>query len=125
MRVYDPSTMMMDGSKVIGVQGLAMFGSFSPDNATYYVPHQQANDALHAVDVATLTQRVLPLPPESCLNAHAFVLGPDGVNGIVVCEGDHVMIPGSVVFVNTTAFAITGYVQVGMFSDGAAWLPPM
>jgi hypothetical protein len=42
-----------------------------------------------------------------------------------VCEGDHVMRPGSIVFVNVQAFAITGFVNVGMFSDGAAWLPAL
>ena len=117
--------MMMDGSKTVGTVGLAMFGSFSPDGSTYYVPHQGAMDALHAIDTTTLVRRDLPLPPSACVNAHAFVLGPDHINGVLVCEGDHVMIPGSVVFVNVQAFAITGSVQTLMFSDGAAWLPPL
>ena len=80
---------------------------------------------LHAVDTTTLAMRALPLPTQACDNAHAFVLGPDGVNGIVVCEGDHLMRPGSVVFINTAALSINGFVNAGMFSDGAAWLPPM
>ena len=125
VRVFDPATMQMDGNKVVSTVGLAMFGNFAHDGATYYVPHQGAMDALHAVDTTTMARRDLPLPPEACVNAHAFVLGPDGVNGIVVCEGDHVKIPGSVVYVNVSAFAITGYVNTLMFSDGAAWLPPM
>jgi DNA-binding beta-propeller fold protein YncE len=125
VRVFDPATMMMDGSKVVNVDGVAMFGAFSADGKTIYVPHQQASDELHAIDVATLQERPLLLPTSACLNAHAFALGPDGVNGIVVCEGDHVKRSGSVVFVNTAAFAVTGFVNTGMFSDGAAWLPPM
>ena len=124
VRVFDPATMMMDGSKTVSVNGVAMFASFTPDGKTIYVPHQ-GDDQVTAIDTATLGTRTLPLPPQACLNAHAFVLGPDGVNGIVVCEGDHVMRPGSVVFVNSAAFSITGFVNVGMFSDGAAWLPPM
>ena len=28
------------------------------------------------------------------------------------------------VFVTTNPFAITGFVQIGLFPDGAAWLPP-
>lgn len=125
VRVYDPATGMMDGSKTVTVNGVTMFASFTPDGKTLYVPHQQAQDVLHQIDTTTLAVRDLLLPTAACLNAHAFVLGPDGVNGIVVCEGDHVMRPGSVVFVNTAAFAITGFVDIGMFSDGAAWLPPM
>jgi DNA-binding beta-propeller fold protein YncE len=124
VRVFDPSTMQMDGSKTVNVNGVAMFASFTPDGNTIYVPHQ-GDDQMTAIDTQTLATKTLPLPSEACLNAHAFVLGPDGVNGVVVCEGDHVKRPGSVVFVNVAAFAITGYVNVGMFSDGAAWLPAM
>ncbi len=124
VRVFDPSTMQMDGSKTVNVNGVAMFASFSPDGKTIYVPHQ-GDDQMTAIDTQTLATRTLPLPPTACLNAHAFVLGPDGVNGVLVCEGDHVMRPGSVVFINIDAFAINGFVNVGMFSDGAAWLPAM
>ena len=125
VRVFDPKTMMMDGSKVVVTGGVSMFSSFSPDGKMLYVPHQQAGDVLHAVDTTTLAMRDLPLPTQACDNAHAFVLGPDGVNGIVVCEGDHLMRPGSIVFINTAALSINGFVNAGMFSDGAAWLPPM
>jgi DNA-binding beta-propeller fold protein YncE len=125
VRVFDPATMQMDGSKTYSLNGVAMFASFTPDGKTLYVPHQQAGDVLHAIDVATGAVRALPLPPTACLNAHAFVLGPDGVNGVVVCEGDHVQRPGSIVFVNVAAFSTSGFVNVGMFADGAAWLPAM
>ena len=124
VRVFDPGTMQMDASKTVNVNGVAMFASFSLDGKTIYVPHQ-GDDQMTAIDTQSLATRTLPLPSQACLNAHAFVLGPDGVNGVVVCEGDHVMRPGSVVFINTAAFAVTGFVNVGMFSDGAAWLPPM
>ncbi|HEX6835145.1 MAG TPA: YncE family protein [Polyangia bacterium] len=124
VRVFDPGTMQMDAGKTVNVNGVAMFASFSLDGKTIYVPHQ-GDDQMTAIDTQTLATRTLPLPAQACLNAHAFVLGPDGINGVVVCEGDHVMRPGSVVFVNTAAFAVTGFVNVGMFSDGAAWLPAM
>jgi DNA-binding beta-propeller fold protein YncE len=124
VRVFNPATMQMDGSKTVGVNGIAMFSSFSLDGKTIYVPHQ-GDDQMTSIDTSTLATRVLPLPSSACLNAHAFVLGPDGVNGVVVCEGDHVMRQGSIVFVNVAAFAITGFVNVGMFSDGAAWLPAL
>jgi DNA-binding beta-propeller fold protein YncE len=124
VRVFDPATMQMDGSKTVGVNGIAMFASFTPDGKKLYVPHQ-GDDQMHEIDTQTLAMRVLALPPSACLNAHAFVLGPDGINGVTVCEGDHVMRPGSIVFVNVQAFAVTGFVNVGMFSDGAAWLPAL
>ncbi|MGZ3438201.1 MAG: YncE family protein [Polyangia bacterium] len=124
VRVFNPGTMQMDGSKTVNVNGIAMFASFLPDGRTIFVPHQ-GDDQMTAIDVQTLATRTLPLPPTACLNAHAFVLGPDGVNGVLVCEGDHVKRAGSVVFINVAAFAITGSVDVGMFSDGAAWLPAL
>lgn len=124
VRVYDPATGAMDGTKTVDVQGVAMFAAFSLDGKTIYVPHQ-GDDKLTAIDTATLASRVLPLPSQACLNAHAFVLAPDGVHGVLVCEGDHVMRLGSIVFVNVASFSITSFVEVGMFSDGAAWLPAL
>jgi len=124
VRVFDPATMQMDGSKTVQVNGVAMFSSFTPDGRTIFVPHQ-GDDQMTAIDTQTLQTRILPLPSEACLNAHAFVLGPDGINGVLVCEGDHVKRPGSIVWINVAAFAIQGFANVGMFSDGAAWLPAL
>jgi DNA-binding beta-propeller fold protein YncE len=125
VRVFNPATMAMDGSKTVQLNGVAMFGAFTADGKTLFVPHQQAQDVVHAIDTETLATRLLPLPTSACLNAHAFVMAPDGATGLVVCEGDHVMRPGSIVFVNPAAFAVIGAVDVGMFSDGAAFLPPL
>jgi DNA-binding beta-propeller fold protein YncE len=125
VRVFDPTTMMMDAAKTVAVNGVAMFSSFTPDGRTIFVPNQQTSDQVTAIDTQSLQKRVLPMPSQACLNAHAFVLGPDGVNGVLVCEGDHLSRPGSIVWINVAAFAITGYVDVGMFSDGAAWLPAL
>ncbi|MDB4968335.1 MAG: hypothetical protein JWN44_4024 [Myxococcales bacterium] len=124
VRVYDPATGAMDGAKTVNVMGVAMFAAFGLDGRSIYVPHQ-GDDKLTAIDTQTLATRVLPLPTQSCLNAHAFVLAPDGIHGVLVCEGDHVTRPGSIVFVNVASFSITGFVDVGMFSDGAAWLPAL
>lgn len=124
VRVYDPATGMMDDAKAVSVNGVAMFSSFSLDGKTLYVPHQGSMpDVVTAIDTTTLQTRQLPLPTSACLNAHAFVLAPDGNTGVVVCEGDHVKVSGSVVWINVPAFAVIGAVQTGMFSDGAAWLP--
>jgi DNA-binding beta-propeller fold protein YncE len=124
VRVYDPATGMMDPNRVVFVGGVAMFGSFSEDGATFYVPHQ-GDDKLTAIDTPTLATRDLVLPPRACLNAHAFVLAPGGATGVVVCEGDHVKRPGSAVTIVMEGFFVGGYVETAMFSDGAAWLPPV
>jgi DNA-binding beta-propeller fold protein YncE len=124
VRVFNPGTMQMDGSKTVKVNGVAMFSSFTPDGRTLFVPHQ-GDDQMHAVDTQALTSRVLALPTSACLNAHAFVLGPDGVHGVLVCEGNHVTRPGSIVWINVVSLSIDGFVNVGMFSDGAAWLPAL
>lgn len=124
VRVYDAATGMMDGARTVKVGGVAMFASFSPDGKTIYVPVRD-NVQLVAIDTATLQTQLLPLPPSVCTNAHAFVRTPDGQSGVVVCEGDHVMSKGSIVWIDMPAFAVVGAVEVGMYADGAAWLPPL
>src|SRR5262249_18797203 len=80
VRVFDPSTMAMDGARTVFINGMAMFASFSLDGGTLYVPYQGSDpNALVAIDTQTLATRVLPLP-SPCLNAHAFVLTPDAQN---------------------------------------------
>jgi DNA-binding beta-propeller fold protein YncE len=124
VRVFDPSTMTMDASKTIVTGGVTMFAAFTHDGKSYYVPHQ-GDDKLTWVDTATLNQQVLALPNSVCLNVHAFVFAPDEKSGVVVCEGDHVVRPGTVLTIDTQGFFIAGAVTVGMFPDGAAWLPPV
>lgn len=124
VRVYDPAQGKMDDSQAVKLDGVAMFGAFGSDGKTFYVPTRD-NAQLAAIDVMTLQKRVLPLPPSICVFAHAFVLTPDGQTGVLVCEGNHPKSPGSIVYVNVPAFTIIGSVTVGMFSDGAAWLPAL
>jgi DNA-binding beta-propeller fold protein YncE len=124
VRVFDPATMAMDPNKVVNVDGVAMFADFSADGGFVYVPHQGDNK-LSRIDTTTLARTDLALPMESCLNPHAIRQTPDFSVGVVVCEGDHVKIPGSVVYVTMQSFSIAGFVQLDMFPDGAAWLPPM
>jgi DNA-binding beta-propeller fold protein YncE len=122
VRVFDPKTMKMDPSKVIPTGGVSMFGVFSTDGKTYYVVHQ-GDDKLTAIDTASLATNTLPFPPQVCRNAHAIRLAPGGQSAIVICEGDHLG-PGTAVNVTFVPFVVTGYVQVGVFPDGAVWLPP-
>jgi hypothetical protein len=124
VRVFDPAKNAMDGARTVLVGGPARFASFALNGATIYLPYQ-GSDTLLAVDTTTLKSRALPLPPDSCLNAHAFVLAPGGTRGITICEGDHMKRPGSVVYVDLTAFAVIDAVTVGTYPDGATYLPPL
>jgi DNA-binding beta-propeller fold protein YncE len=130
VRVYDPKTMQMDPQRVIVVGGVAMFGDWTPDDKWFVVPHQ-GDDKVTAIEVATLNTVTLPLPKAACLNVHALhVLPPGPAVGIaLVCEGDHIMIPGTVVFIDMppdfVGWAVHGYVPVGLFPDGVKPLPAL
>jgi DNA-binding beta-propeller fold protein YncE len=121
VRVFDPVTMAVP-QKSVFVGGVAMFGRFTSDGKTYYVPHQ-GDDVVSAIDTTTLAVKNLVLPKDACLNAHAWVFAPGEQSAVVICEGDHNKRPGSAVFVSLPAFVATGFVTVGIFPDGAAWLP--
>jgi DNA-binding beta-propeller fold protein YncE len=124
VRVFDPAMMRMDGSKVVNVDGVAMFGDFSRDGAFFYVPHQGDNK-ISRIDTRTLARVDLPLPMDACLNPHAFRQTPDFSVGVIVCEGDHVKVPGSAAYVTMASFSFVGAVNLDMFPDGATWLPAL
>jgi hypothetical protein len=115
--------MAMDGTKTIFLGGVVMFGAFTKDGSTFYVARQGTGDWMSAVDIPTAKSRQLPLPTEGCRNAHAIQLSPDERTAIVICEGDHGKVPGAIAYIDTEGFAFTGSVDVGLFADGAAWLP--
>lgn len=123
VRVYDPQTEAMDPARVVQLNGVAMFGAFSNDGAFFFVP-SQGNEQITRIDTATLQTQILALQPEACKNAHVFEIAPDGQNAVLVCEGDHVAVPGTAVFATVEPLAVAGYVEVGLFPDGAAYLPP-
>lgn len=124
VRVYDPATGKMDPTKTVQLGDVTMFGAFDADAVNFYVPLRSAA-SLVRIDTRTLKTQPLPIPGMGCLNAHAFVMTPDHQSGVLVCEGDQVMVRGAVVTINVPAFSVVGVAQSGMFSDGAAWLPPI
>jgi DNA-binding beta-propeller fold protein YncE len=94
LRVIDAQTLAVDTARIVVVTGAPMFGDFSPDGSTLYVP-TQINDVIAVIDPATgMLQREIPLG-SACLNVHQFRFTPDGRWGLVVCEGDHGSVPGS------------------------------
>jgi DNA-binding beta-propeller fold protein YncE len=123
VRVFDPATMKMDDSKTVFTGGVSMFGAFTHDGKSFYVPHQ-GDDRVTWVDTSNFSQQELSLPQSVCINSHAIVLAPDEKSAVVVCEGDHLNRPGTVVTLNLEGFFVVGAVAVGLFPDGAAWLPP-
>jgi hypothetical protein len=124
VRVFEPSSGKMNDSRMVPVGGVAMFGAFTSDGKTLYVPHQGDDQVTKIDPTGVQPPFTMPLPNGSCKNAHAFVLTPDDKSAVMVCEGDHIVVPGTVVFLTTTPLAVTSFQQVGMFPDGAAWLPP-
>ncbi len=122
VRVYDPVAMKMDPAKVIATGGAPLFGVFTADSKTYYITHQ-GDDKLSAIDTATLAKVDLAVPTQACFNMHAVRLAPGEQDGVMVCEGDHVN-PGTAVMFTTVPFNVTGYVAIGVFPDGAVWIPP-
>jgi DNA-binding beta-propeller fold protein YncE len=129
VRVFDPATNQMDPARTVITGGVSMFSAFTSDGKTLYVPHQ-GDDKITVIDTATLATHVIPLPPQACLNVHLIKLAPAprsttaADNAIVICEGDHISRPGTAVMVSLAAQAVTGFVEVGLFPDGAVWLPP-
>ena len=105
--------------------GLAMFGNFAPDGKTFYVPHQGAMDSLHAIDTTThgaARSAAAAVGVHQRARVRARARRRQRRRRVRGRPRHH---PGSIVFVNVQAFAITGFVQTLLYSDGAAWLPPM
>ena len=123
VRVYDPALGKMDPAKTVKFGDLTMFGAFDQDATHYYVP-LRSNATLARIDTSTLAVQLLPIPATACMNAHAFVMTPDHATGVLVCEGDQVKVSGQVVTIDIAGFSLSNAVATGMFSDGAAWLPP-
>ena len=127
VRVYDSQKSAMDDTRTISLGGLGQpfFARFTKDGKTLLVPHQ-GDDALSVVDPATSKiLQTVPFPTGSCLHVHAIQLTPDEQGAVAVCEGDHVTKPGTIVFLTMNPLTVTGFVQMGLYPDGAAWLPPI
>ncbi len=127
VRVFDPQTRQMDPAKIVPVGSMAMSADFGTDgagNQNLYVP-SQGNDHVTAIDLATLKTRELSVPKEACLSPQALQALPQGGVAAVVCEGDHLLRKGSVVFLDLAAWKVRGFVETGLSSDGLVFLPPL
>lgn len=129
VRAFDPATLRMDPRAVVSVGGVAMFADYSFDGKWLYVPHQ-GDDRVTAIELATLRTAVLPLPADACLSAHALrVLPGPPAGAVVVCEGDHLLRKGTLVYIDLppdlTGWSVRGHVEVGLFPDGVTLLPAL
>ncbi|MDY7229864.1 hypothetical protein [Hyalangium rubrum] len=116
VQYLDPVTLTMNPSRTVFLEGSPMFGTFTADGRTLYMPYQSA-EALAVIDAATSTvQREIALASAGCLNIHEVELTRDERHGLVVCEGDHVG-PGTLHVVDLTEGTVLKTVQVGIFPD--------
>jgi DNA-binding beta-propeller fold protein YncE len=122
VQVLNPTTRTMDATRTVqGLRGPPMFGAFTADGRTLYLPYQ-LGDALAVIDPATGgVLREVDLASAGCLNAHQVTLTPDERHGLVVCEGDH-QGPGTVHAVDLAQGTVVGTVRVGLFPDSVSIL---
>ncbi|RKG84470.1 YncE family protein [Corallococcus terminator] len=121
VQVLEPGTRAMNPERTVYLRGAPMFGAFTRDGRTLYLPYQQ-EDAVAVIDPATSTVlRTLELSQAGCLNVHQFMLTPDERHGLVVCEGDHVG-PGTLHVVDVAEGAVVSTVQMGIFPDSVSLL---
>jgi DNA-binding beta-propeller fold protein YncE len=121
VQYLDPATLTMDPNRTVFLAGPPLFGAFTRDGRTLYMPFQNV-DAIAIIDPASSTvQENIPLAPSGCLNVHQVELTPDERHALVVCEGDHVG-PGTFHVVSLAEKRVVKTVQVGIFPDSVTLL---
>ncbi|HWV37923.1 MAG TPA: hypothetical protein VN033_05545 [Vulgatibacter sp.] len=123
LRVVDPDLMAEVPERRISTAGIPLFGSFLRDESRYFVVTQKP-DALLAIDPATASiVAEVDLAPLGCLSAHAAVLSPDEEVIWIVCEGDHLTLPGTLERLDRRTLEPTGHLEVGLFPDDVVYVP--
>ncbi len=125
VQYLDPATLTMDPNRTVRLGGPPMFGAFTSDGRTLYMPYQGVDSiAIIDPDLASTRGYVppeIPLAPSGCLNVHQVSLTPDERYALVVCEGDHVG-PGTFHVVDLAERKVVKTVQVGIFPDSVTLL---
>ncbi|AKU89732.1 Surface antigen protein [Vulgatibacter incomptus] len=123
LRVLDPESGKEIPDLRIPTDGIPLFGSFLADGSRYYVVTQKP-DRLLAIDPELgSVDSEIDLAPMGCLNAHAAVLSPDEASIWIVCEGDHLVQPGSIERLDRATLEPTGHVAVGLYPDDVIYVP--
>lgn len=118
LRLVNAQTLQVDTSRIVVTTGAPMFGALTRDGAVLYMP-TQVNDVIAVIDPATGTlQREIPVRSQTCLNVHQFRLTPDERWGLLICEGDHGLLPGALVVLDmASGGTVVKEVPVGRFPD--------
>lgn len=124
---FDPESLAMRPERnvpnTLHSGGVPMFGAFSADGKTLYMPYQKYDDVA-VIDTTTTpptVKGVIALSPSGCLNVHQVELTPDGTHALAVCEGDHVG-PGTLHVLDLTTKTVTRTVTMGLFPDSVGIL---
>jgi len=124
VQYLDPATLTMDPDRTVRLAGAPMFGAFTADGRTLYMPYQSV-ESIAVIDPALASPAYvppeIPLAPSGCLNVHQVTLTPDERHALVVCEGDHIG-PGTLHVVDLAEKKVVKTVQVGIFPDSVAIL---
>ncbi|WP_224244936.1 YncE family protein [Hyalangium gracile] len=124
VQYLDPVTLTMNPDRTVRLDGSPMFGAFTADGRTLYMPYQGV-ESIAVIDPELASPSYIPpeipLAPSGCLNIHQVMLTPDERHGLVVCEGDHVG-PGTFHVVDLAERKVVKTVQVGIFPDSVALL---
>ncbi|WP_257451305.1 YncE family protein [Archangium lipolyticum] len=125
VQVLDPESLTMRPERAVHVahSGSPMFGAFSTDGRTLYMPYSK-QDVVAVIDTAVtppVVTREIPLAPSGCVNAHQVTLTPDGQHGLVVCEGGH-QGPGTLHVLDLAAGTVTKTVTLGIYPDSVGIL---
>jgi DNA-binding beta-propeller fold protein YncE len=122
LQYLDPVTLTVDPQRTVWLAGPPMFGAFTADGRTLYMPYQAA-DAIAIIDPEhpEAVPAEIPLASSGCLNVHQVMLTPGERYALAVCEGDHVG-PGTFHAVDLARRQVVKTVQVGIFPDSVALL---
>jgi len=127
--VFDPATRQFDDTRAIASAGSLLFGTFTPDGSTLFVP-MQTPDGLLEVDPTDGSFTTLFFDQDDCFLPHGIIVLPQQTTAALVCEGDHFQPdigPGSVVRLNIEAPGlpvVEASFEVGIYPDDAILLPP-
>jgi DNA-binding beta-propeller fold protein YncE len=119
VRRYDVAAAQMDEGATIVLPGPAVFGGFTADGKTLYVPHQQP-DGLAIIDATTASLTAdVTLPAAACLAPHVVRLSDDETRLLLVCEGNH-SDPGTLVVIDRATMTVERWVALGVYPDDLA-----
>lgn len=123
LRVVDPVARREIPELALDTAGLPLFGRFTADGSRLFMVTQKP-DQLLVIDPSTsLLMETVELSPLGCLNAHGVILSPDEAELYIVCEGDHLVEPGSLERLDARTLEATGHLELGLFPDDVVWIP--